>query len=851
MSLIRRILSPEYWMVAEPGPIGRLWIIYAALGFAFLAGAALAIRQIRSCQREGGRDAAPPGQPSARQIFGWFELSISLAGSLTVLGRFLGWPGWSARIWPSFLAVLALLGVLAYQTRTWSMRAWLSAQMRILALLPPEGILPGAGLGRPITDSTSVRRQARVRGMLFALGCCLHMAGVAFVFQVRFGLPWWLAPALLAVPMVRQLRQPLERRLPFLLALTPLLAGYLATLIWALYLWTGLTVVGWKGLSFPDPMTSLFYVDGILLASACYSCLCQLFAACSSPPDTGPHRCLRARLRGSKAWQWTVAALALAALAWAAAVYLSKRTHGATGSDPYAYAQMAVDLATRGTLLHRFSLFQEIAPLGIAWGPLLPSGYHLPVNTFGDSPSVWATGASVLLAGGYRLLGEVGLYVTTPIIALAALIATWFLVVEVLRNETRATRYLTAALTVALSATSPEHVDRVLVPMADAAAQLFTILTLFFCLRAMRVLQENPRRAVLHLVLCGLAFAWAYWVRHTQLVLFLPVAIGLWLASTRLKQGERSFKARMRFLHLRFGRLWPLLVFSASATLMAIPDAIYRWSIFGHLFATETTELPSMALRHVGPMAAQTLRDALVAGEWGYLFPFALAGCWLLARHTRRAFGVLGTAFAAVLLVHLTYRFLRLRDLISIFPLVNLALSHGAVSLIRSARARALQARNTRRLGPALLNAGAITWVVLALALARWTAIDDPLKPGWASFGYVRPEQRAAFDRLRELTPPGAVIGASQNSGAVAMYTGRDSVRPYESWSPGDWATFVETVWSRSRRVFLLDDGSLMRDFIRKQGTGFRLIPVEALAIPVFGAPARETGWLYELVRLE
>lgn len=70
-------------------------------------------------------------------------------------------------------------------------------------------------------------------------------------------------------------------------------------------------------------------------------------------------------------------------------------------------------------------------------------------------------------------------------------------------------------------------------------------------------------------------------------------------------------------------RLWPCLLFLASAAVMAIPDTLYRWRVFGGIFATETTELPSMALRHVGPVSIQAAREALAAGEWGYLFPFA------------------------------------------------------------------------------------------------------------------------------------------------------------------------------------------------------------------------------------
>lgn len=62
--------------------------------------------------------------------------------------------------------------------------------------------------------------------------------------------------------------------------------------------------------------------------------------------------------------------------------------------------------------------------------------------------------------------------------------------------------------------------------MADAAAQLFTVLTLLFCLRAVRLLETKPRQAAVELVLGGAAFAWGYWVRHTQLVLLFPLPSG-------------------------------------------------------------------------------------------------------------------------------------------------------------------------------------------------------------------------------------------------------------------------------------------------------------------------------------
>ena len=61
-------------------------------------------------------------------------------------------------------------------------------------------------------------------------------------------------------------------------------------------------------------------------------------------------------------------------------------------------------------------------------------------------------------------------------IALAlALIATALLVGEALRDLPREVRWSVAALCCALVAASPEGSERLLVPMADAAAQLFEL----------------------------------------------------------------------------------------------------------------------------------------------------------------------------------------------------------------------------------------------------------------------------------------------------------------------------------------------------------------------------------------
>jgi hypothetical protein len=269
--------------------------------------------------------------------------------------------------------------------------------------------------------------------------------------------------------------------------------------------------------------------------------------------------------------------------------------------------------------------------------------------------------------------------------------------------------------------------------------------------------------------------------------------------------------------------------------------------VFGGPFATETTELPLMALQNVGPVAWQMLREALAAGEWGYLFPLALLGSYSLVRYHPRQAAILGFSLVAVLLVHFTYRSLRLRDLISLFPILDLAVAWGAVTLVRSARSIGRRLGHPPRLGRAILPASAIGWVLLALALSRWAMIDNLWKPGWASFGYMRAEHRAAFSRLAALTPPEAIIGASLNAGAVMLYTGRDAIRPYDSWTDEEWQIFLDAMHARQRPVYLLDDGGLMAAFIAQEQTRRRLTPVEELEVPIFYAQDRLTGWLYRL----
>lgn len=807
---LKRLLSPEYWVVAEPGPLGRLWILYLPLGMLFAAGLVWSLRFLIRAGRERRKHTG--------QTLYWLEMWACLVGLLAVLGRFLGWPGWSARIWPLTCALLALASAALHLLCRHTLPTAIANQVPLLTM---------GTIAQPLASPANSGRMRKV------LGLGIHLGGIAAVLHLRYEQSPWLAFAIL--PILLSPQAPLLRRrvLPNLLVLAPLLAAYTTALLWQCYRTLGITITGWQGLAFPDPMTSLFYLDGIVLGAVALSMLLQL------------NLVSQALNQPRSFWRWVVSGLLCATLVWAGMVYFSKRTHGATASDPYAYAQMGVDLAERGTFLHRFALFKDVMPLGIAWAPLQPAGYHIPRNEQGDCPSVWATGASVLLAAAYLLFGEIGLYVATPIEALAALAATWALALELLHGSSKPVRYATGALAVALVATSTEHVDRLLVPMADAAAQLFTVLTLLFALRAMRLAREG-KAAWGALLLTGACLAWAYWVRHTQLALVLPVALASLLTAGNSRSGRSTARPRAPAV---ISALGALALVGIAATVAATPDILYRWKVFGGPLATETTELPLMSARYIGPVAWQMLREALVAGEWGYLFPFALYGGYHLARSRRRESLVLGIALAAVLLVNLTYQSLRLRDLIALFPLIDLAVAYGIVVLagqIRRATSR-VSGRRAALAGEPVMAAGLLLWIVFSLALARWAMIDNLWRPGWASFGYMRPEQRAAFDQIAELTAPASIVAASLNAGAVALYSDREPIRPYDSWTPADWQLFLETMEAAGREVYLLDDGALMAAFIEQEKHTRVLVPMAKLPIPIFYDRSRESGWLYRL----
>jgi len=186
--------------VADPGPAGRLWALYLPLGALFAIGLAwslrILLRRIRS-----------PEQGTTR-AFAWLEMWACLVGLLAVTGRFLGWPGWSARIWPLTAAALAAAVIAAYLLRDRVMPPVLAGHIPLLTmgtLAPPLPTPP------------------RSAWALTAVALAVHLGGIAAVLALRYAQPPWLAPLLLLALLLPQAPQLRRRVPPNLMVLAPLL----------------------------------------------------------------------------------------------------------------------------------------------------------------------------------------------------------------------------------------------------------------------------------------------------------------------------------------------------------------------------------------------------------------------------------------------------------------------------------------------------------------------------------------------------------------------------------------------------------------------------------------------------
>jgi len=693
---------------------------------------------------------------SAGRVAQW-EAVLCTAGLLLALARLTAVPALSARLWPLLALGLAIVVALGHRLtrRPWNARA--ARIVRVLALQPLAEDRAHAGAW---------------------LAACLPLTYPALVAALRVALPSGLE------------------------------AQVRANLL-------------------PDPWILPFDLPAAILTGASYTLLCLAVLSLAAAP---------ARLRARR-----LTTLALfGALLWASLLYLGHRTAGVSGSDPYAYAQMAVDIARQGSPLHRFPLFPILRETGVPWYPIVHVGYAPPLDAAGAAATVWPPGWPLLLAAPYGLLGEPGLYLTAPLLGLLAIALSAGFTHMVGRSQPTNLSYtgLAGALSACLLATSFEQIDRLLVPMADVSAQIATLLALVCGLTAWRLRrtfgasaarlsspksQSNAQssrcaanRALAWGLVGGACFGLAYLIRHTQLLLALPIMGIIWLTPHATLQ---------RKLQLAAG-------FAVGALPWGLADLWYHGRLSGNLWQPESPESFLFSLANVGHSAAVVLADALRRNEWGLLWPLLLLGAWSLARRAPRISAVLALTVLGQLLIHLPYGALRLRDLLTIFPLLALWTAWGIVAVIGFVRQWA-----GRSLAGQLVAVAAMAALIFVLAARTYPVLISPWRPLHASFGYVTAAQRAAFAQIAALTEPSAVIGATLNSGALDLLSDRRSLHPAD-WTAEEWAVVIEALQAQGRTVYLLDDNQTLAPVLAATNRKFGLTPVAVLDVPVYGDPA-------------
>lgn len=550
-------------------------------------------------------------------------------------------------------------------------------------------------------------------------------------------------------------------------------------------------------------------------------------------------------LKAIQRLRWAWAALALAASTLIAWLMWTNLPAGVTGSDPFAYVQMGIDLALRGSPRHRFPLALLAASAGLPTLPTTHVGYVLP-NAQGLAPTVWPPGFSVLLAIAYRLAGERGmlslnLWIGLVNVALTCALAVWLCPAR-WRHLARGAGLGAATIV----ASSPEMMTRLIVPLADGAAMLFTTLAVGGMICAGRFLStasrgtdytdfKNPfapssRSSWLSLALgtfTGLALAFAYSVRYTQVLIGPGIMVGAWM-------GVRDKNLRWKFL----------IAVAVSALLGALPDAVYRTALYGSPLKFGTGELALFAWSALPGALSQLGAELLSKREFGWLWPLAVVGAVYLWKRHRLALLRLALTYGPLFIFHLFYPFLKLRDLLSLYPaLAGLCGIGGAVVVTIVWR------RGT--IGRFLVVVG-----MFALIGARLNPVLG-FRQGFFTFGYLRAEQRQDLETIDALTEPNAVIACSLNSGAVELYGKRETARaghllqPGLAWGTEYWLGFVSALRSQHRPLYLLMDSPEMDEPLTAVRARYRVTQVAALRVPVFFVGGGAVNMSVPLYRVE
>ena len=381
--------------------------------------------------------------------------------------------------------------------------------------------------------------------------------------------------------------------------------------------------------------------------------------------------------------KWGAAVLVALTLAWSVWTALTLHTHGVSGSDPYAYTQMGVDLATHGTVFHSFPLIRLTYALHIPSEPVVHIGYKLPQDITRTSTTVWPPAYAVFTAAAYLIGGETGVYLLGPLLAILALLIVGWLCLLAARRTPSPFIYAVAALTVFFTATSYQQVEWQLIPMADLAAQVFSLLALALALRGegdrLRY-SPSPFPPLVFAALAGACIGIAFGIRYTQVLIAPAVALALLIGDGRRTTDDERKPSPVAASEPP--RLLSLLVCALFAALAAAPTLIYHQVAFGNPFLTGSDELQHFSFVTAPATLWRTLQDMFWHREFGLLLPFMLIGAGVVWRYSRRLALVLATYLVVLIGFHALYAYLRQRDLLSVFPVLYALAAAGIVWLV-------------------------------------------------------------------------------------------------------------------------------------------------------------------------
>jgi len=288
---------------------------------------------------------------------------------------------------------------------------------------------------------------------------------------------------------------------------------------------------------------------------------------------------------------------------------------------------------------------------------------------------------------------------------------------------------------------------------------------------------------------------------------------------------------------------WEFLgLFGLVALVVAIPDLLYHHFVFGHFLAPESSELDLFSLRNVLATATLMWRRWLSGNEFGYLIPLVVYGAHRMYVERKGQFLVLLMAVLGILVVHLPYAALRLRDLLSLFPLLLTWSAYAVADLWK----RVTFHKETVSYRRYSLGLAVLLCLLVLPVLRTWSILPRPHGFYKASFGYLSAEERKAFDLLAEHTVEPCVVGSSLNGGPIDLYAGREAFRP-AFWSEEELDLFLAQMFDEGTTVYILDDGEALRPSLEHAKAYYDVVNLVHLGVPVFGDPEQVSQALYQI----